>query len=66
MRVMARRLGRFAEDKILTEAQEGFRSHRRCSDQWLVLWGVCELRKREKKTSYSAFLDVSKAYVSVW
>ena len=33
MRVMARRLGRFTEDRILTEAQRGFRSHRRCSDQ---------------------------------
>ena len=30
MRVMARRLGRFAEDRILTEAQGRFRSHR-CS-----------------------------------
>ena len=27
---------------------------------------MCELRKREKKTSYLAFLDVSKAYDSVW
>ncbi len=36
MRVMARRLGRFAEEGILTETQGGFRSHRRCSDQWLV------------------------------
>ena len=37
MRVMARRLGRFAEDRILSEAQGGFRSPGRCSDQWLVL-----------------------------
>ena len=36
MRVMARRLGRFAENKILTEAQGGFRSHRRC-----VISGWC-------------------------
>ena len=50
MRVMARRLGRFAEDRILTEVQGGLRSHRRCSYQWLVLRGVCDLRKREKKT----------------
>ena len=26
---------------------------------------VCELKKREKKTSYLAFLDVSKTYDSV-
>ena len=30
MRVMAWRLGRFAEDKILIGAQRWFRSHRRC------------------------------------
>ena len=29
VRVMARRLGKFAEDRILTEAQGGFWSHRR-------------------------------------
>ena len=66
MRVMAGRLGMFAEGKILTEPQGGFRSHRICSHQWLVLRGVCELRKREKKTSYLAFLDVSKVYDRVW
>ena len=27
---------------------------------------MCKLRKREKKASYLAFLDVSKAYDSVW
>ena len=48
------------------EAQRGFRSHRRCSDQWLVLRGVCELRMLDKKTLHLAFLDVSKAYDSVW
>ena len=35
-------MGRFAEDRILTEAQGGFRGHRRCSDQWLVMRGVKE------------------------
>ena len=34
MGVMAKRLRRFAEDRILMEAQEGFRSHIGCSDQW--------------------------------
>ena len=32
----------------------------------VVVEGVCELRKGEKKTSYLTFLDVSKAYDSVW
>ena len=48
------------------EAQGRFRSHRRYLDQWLVLRSVYAFRKREKKTPYLAFLDVSKAYDSVW
>ena len=64
MREMVRRLGWFAEDRILTEAQGELWSHR-CSDKWLVLRGMCELRKREKKTSYLAFLEVSKECDSV-
>ena len=43
----------------------GFRSHRRCSDQWLVFRGVCEL-KMDLKATCLVFLDVSKAYDSVW
>ncbi len=31
--MMAWRLGRCAEDRILTEAEGGLRSHRTCSDQ---------------------------------
>ena len=43
VRVLARRLGRFAKDRILTKVQGGFRSVRRCSDQWLLPRGVCEV-----------------------
>ena len=65
VRVLARRLETFAEDRILTEVQGGFRNGR-CSDQWLVPRGVCEVRKRAKKT-YLAFLDIIKAYdSSLW
>ena len=35
MKEMATRLERYAEDRILTEAQGGFRSHMSCSNQWL-------------------------------
>ena len=65
VRVLARRLGRFAEDMILTEVQGEFRSGRTCSDQWLVLRGVCEVQKR-RRIHYLAFLDISKACDSVW
>ena len=47
VRVLARRFGGFAEDRILTKVQEGFRSGRRWLDQWLVLRGVCKVWKRE-------------------
>ena len=65
MRVMARRLGLFAEGRIFTEAQRGFR----CQEMFrsvVGVEGVCVLGKREKKTSHLAFLDISKAYYSVW
>ena len=60
---LTRRLGEFAEESILTEAQGEFRGKRSCADQILVLRGVCELRR---KGTYLAFLDVSKAYDTVW
>ena len=41
MRVMVSRLERFPGDRILTESEGGFRSHKRCSDLCLVLRGVC-------------------------
>ena len=56
-RVLARRLGKFAEDRVLTEMQGVFRS---IGDVW-----ICEVMKREKKNSYLAFLGSSKAY-TVW
>ena len=59
-RVLAKRLGRFALDRILTAVQ-GW-----CLDQCLVLRGVCEVWKREEKNSYLAFQDISKAYDTVW
>ena len=65
VRLLARRLGRFAEDRILTEAHGGFRCGSRCSDQWFVLRGVCEVRKRKKMNSYLAFLNISKPYERV-
>ena len=64
MKLLSRRLGTFAEEEILTEAQEGFRSERRCADQILILRGMCELRKKEKET-YMAFLDASEGYDTI-
>ena len=66
VKLLSRRLSTFAEEEILTEAQGGFRSERRCADQILILRGLCELRRKKKKGPYMAFLDVSKAYDTVW
>ena len=32
----------------------------------MILRGVCELRKRKKKSTWLGFMDVSKAYSTVW
>ena len=52
---MAKRLVRFAEDRILTEAQGRFWSHR-CSDQWLVLRGVYEGRGRRRHYTWPSWM----------
>ena len=65
-RVICEQLGGFTEDMILTEEQGGFRANRGCSDQILALRSICEARKEQKKSTYLAFLDVSKAYDTVW
>ena len=47
--------------KSREDGGKGFRSKRRCSDQWLVLKRVCYIRKGEKKkSSYLALQDISK------
>ena len=46
-RILSRRLGEFAEEYILTEAQGEFRSRRMCSDQIFILRGACKLRRKK-------------------
>ena len=65
-RVLGREVGMFAEECILTEEQGGFRATRRCADQFVILRSVCEMRMVEGKETWLAFLDVSKAYDTVW
>ena len=64
MRVLARRMRRFAEDKILMDAQGGFRN-RRCSDQWLVL-GVCEFGRVRIKHTWSSWMLARHMTVCGW
>jgi hypothetical protein len=65
-RVLGDRLMDFAERRGggVVEEQGGFRPGRGTEDQLFVLTEV--LRSRAKKTTYTAFIDVKKAYDTVW
>ena len=66
-RVLTERLVRFAERKGggIVEEQGGFRPGRGMEDQLFVLTEI--LRSRgSQRTTYTAFIDVKKAYDTVW
>ena len=66
-RVLTERLVRFAERKGggIVEEQGGFRPGRGTEDQLFVLTEI--LRSRgSQRTTYTAFIDVKKAYDTVW
>ena len=51
---------------ILGEAQGGFRKKRQTVDQLFVGNGVTQLRQSEDKKTWLAFLDLRKAFPTVW
>lgn len=53
-------------DNLLEEAQGGFRVKRGCRDQILVLTETLEMCRSERRPAFVAFLDVRKAYDTVW
>ena len=65
-RVLSNRLVSFAERKRfgIVEEQGGFRPNRGTEDQIFILTEV--LRARTARTTYTAFIDVKKAYDTVW
>ena len=65
-RVLGNRLMSFAERERLgiVEEQGGFRPERGTEDQIFILTEV--LRARADHTTYTAFIDVKKAYDTVW
>ena len=65
-RVLDGRLREVVEDGVLKETQGGFRSGRSCADQVFVLRNVLEMRRKQGLDSVVAFLDVRKAYDTVW
>ena len=51
---------------ILHEGQAGFRVNRSCMDNVFTLNELVQGRLRENKHTYAFFLDVQKAYDTVW
>ena len=52
--------------KHLDEGQSGFRKKRSCIDNVYTLNEIVQGRLREGKKTYAFFLDVQKAYDTVW
>ena len=48
------------------EEQGGFRRDRGCQDQLFVLNSIIQGRARQGKQTFCCFIDVKKAYDSVW
>ena len=54
------------KEGTLHEGQAGFRINRSCMDNLYTLNEVVQGRLSEDKKTYAFFLDIQKAYVSVW
>jgi hypothetical protein len=64
--VLEKRLRRWCEKKgVLVDEQMGFRQDRGTRDALFILDEVVRMR-RKKERVYLGFLDISKAYPSVW
>ena len=65
--ILKRRLTKVVErEGILGEAQGGFRKTRQTVDQLFVLNSITQLRRSQDKKTWLAFLDLRKAFPSVW
>ena len=65
--ILKERLSKVVEGQgILGESQGGFRKKRQTVDQLFVVNGVTQLRRSEGKKTWLAFLDLKKAFPSVW
>ena len=54
------------KEGALHEEQAGFRINRSCMDNVYTLNEIVQGRLREDKKTYAFFLDIQKAYDSVW
>ena len=54
------------KEGLLHEGQAGFRVNRSCMDNIFTLNELMQGRMREDKLTYAFFLDIKKAYDTVW
>ena len=57
---------RLESEKALHEGQAGFRAKRSCVDNVYTLNEIIQGRIREGKYTYAFFLDIQKAFDTVW
>jgi hypothetical protein len=66
-RILNRRISVWVEDRgLLSDYQGGFRTDRSCPDQVFVVTEVIQSRRERGVGTFSCFIDVTKAYDTVW
>jgi hypothetical protein len=51
---------------VIVDEQGGFRSWRRCPEQVSALTELIKMRQKAKLDTYTCFIDIKKAYGTVW
>ena len=65
--IVEKRLSKWCEDrKIFEQEQAGFRAGRSTVNHIFTLAEIIKRKKREGKPTYACFLDIKKAYNTVW
>jgi sorting nexin-29 len=65
--ILERRLSTWCEsNKLFAQEQAGFRKGRTTTDQIFTLAEIIRRRKNERKPTFCCFLDIRKAYDTVW
>ena len=65
-KILNNRLVQCLYKEALHEGQAGFRINRSCMDNVYTLNEIVQGRLREDKKTYAFFLDIQKAYDSLW
>jgi hypothetical protein len=65
--VLCARLTKWAEQQgVIVQEQGGFRAKRGCPEQVFALTELIKMRQRAKLDTYACFIDIKKAYDTVW